>query len=93
MAETIQHIFATRKTIRPLWNALIDLYMRNASKCYKIVSFHVCNVIVGFYTLNGENRILNFVTLYTKQYIQSNVYIFKFKTKKDANILGCFYTI
>lgn len=38
-------------------------------KCNKNVSFDVCNVLFGVYPLVWENRILNFVILYTKQYI------------------------
>lgn len=38
-------------------------------KCYKNVSFDVCNVYFGVYPLNGENRTLNFVILYIKQLI------------------------
>lgn len=54
------------RKIQPLWNALSILIYE---KCNKHVSFDVCNVLFGVYPLVWENRILNFVILYTKQYI------------------------
>lgn len=52
------------------WNALSILINE---KCYKNLSFDVCNVLFCVNPLNGENRILNFEILYTcaKQYIFS----------------------
>lgn len=80
MPETIQHVFANCKKIQPLWNALSILIYE---KCYKNVSFDVCNVLFGVYPLDWENRILNFVILYTKQYIFSCL-----KQNKTPNFFG-----
>ena len=38
-------------------------------KCSKRVDFYICNIIFGEYPLDGENKALNCIILFTKQYI------------------------
>ena len=65
-SETIQHVFVKCKKILPLWNALSA---RLYEKCSKRVEFYICNIIFGEYPLDGENKALNCIILFTKQYI------------------------
>lgn len=52
MSETIQHIFALRKEIQPLWNALC-LYVTNATKML-VLMFVICNLV--FIPLMGRTE-------------------------------------
>ena len=65
-SETLQHVFVKCKKILPLWNALSA---RLYEKCSKRVEFYICNIIFGEYPLDGENKALNCIILFTKQYI------------------------
>ena len=52
----------------PLWNNLSMLtciYRKTAKR----IGFNVCNTILGETPLSNENRIVNCLILYTKQYI------------------------
>ena len=64
--ETIQHVLFISEKVMPLWNNLRMLIYR---KTAKRIGFKVCNTILGETPLSSENRIVNFLILYTKQYI------------------------
>ena len=65
-SETIQHVFANCKHIVPLWCKLSMHILQNTGK--RIV-FHVYNILFGETSFSKDNKIVNFIILYTKQYI------------------------
>ena len=69
--------------VMPLWNNLSMLIYR---KTAKRIGFNVCNTILGETHLSNENRIVNFLKLYTKQYIFTCV-----KQNKVPNFTGLMY--
>ena len=95
--ETIQPVFVNCKHILPLWSKLSMHILRNTVK--RIV-FHVYNILFGETSFCKDNKIVNFIILYTKQCIylclkQKNytlcvsLYIFwslKTRLKKYASI-------
>ena len=52
------------------------LSARLYEECSKSIGFNITNIIFGEYPLNMENKALNCIILYTKQYIY-----FPFETK------------
>ena len=71
MVETILHIFLQCDKVTPLWHELsLHIYRATTSR----VGFNASNIIFGELPLNRENRILNFIILYVKQYIFSCIY-------------------
>ena len=81
--ETIQHVFFICDKVMPLWN---NLSMHVYRKIAKRIGFNVCNIILGETPLSSGNRIVNFLILYTKQYIFTCL-----KQNKVPNFIGLMY--
>lgn len=64
--ETIQHVFFSCTNVLPLWN---DLSMSIYRKTTKRVGFNVINILFGENSLSVDNKPVNFIILYTKQFI------------------------
>jgi exonuclease III len=64
--ETLQHIFVSCSEVLTLWSALSLHIYRTTSKR---VGFNFRNIILGELPLSKDNRNINFIILYTKQYI------------------------
>lgn len=64
--ETIQHVFFSCTYVLPLWNNLSMCIYR---KTRKRVGFNITNILFGENTLNVDNKPVNFIILYTKQFI------------------------
>lgn len=69
--------------VMPLWN---NLSMHVYRKTAKRIGFNVCNIILGETPLSSGNRIVNFLILYTKQYIFTCL-----KQNKVPNFIGLMY--
>lgn len=64
--ETIQHVFMTCSEILPIWNNLsMYIYRKTSNR----VGFNVKNVLFGELSFCGYNKVVNFIILYSKQYI------------------------
>ena len=78
--ETIQHIFIDCEKIMSLWSSFsLHIYVKTKER----VGFNLQNVLFGDLPLTRRNKVLNFLILYTKQYIFSSL-----KQNKLPNIYG-----
>ncbi|XP_056019638.1 uncharacterized protein LOC125668194 [Ostrea edulis] len=66
--ETIQHVFIGCEKLSILWS---NLSMHIYKTTSKRIGFNVLNILLGELPLLKGNRIVNFLILYTKQYIFS----------------------
>lgn len=98
--ETIQHVFIKCLEILPLWNKLsMHIYCKTTNR----IGFNVNNVMFGEIPLNQGNKVVNFIILYTKQYIFNclkqkkiphlkgllqHIY-FKYKVERYISIKSC----
>jgi hypothetical protein len=65
-SETIEHVFVSCDKILTLWNQLsMHIYRKTKSR----IGFNVFNIIFGDCPLLDANKVINFIILYTKQYI------------------------
>lgn len=64
--ETIIHVFIACDKVQTLWS---DLSLHIYRKTSERVGFNVSNVILGDLPLSNNNRVINFIILYVKQYI------------------------
>lgn len=74
------HVFMKCLEILPLWNKLsMHIYCKTTNR----IGFNITDVIVGEIPLNWGDKVVNFIILYTKQYI------FNFlKQKKIPHLKG-----
>ena len=98
--ETIQHMFLYCPNILTLWSDLSLHIFRNTTKR---IGFNIINVILGEMPLSVHNKVVNFIILYTKQYIfycskqnkRPNInelvhyLFFKYKVEKFVTIKSC----
>lgn len=64
--ESIPHVFIKCLEILSLWNKLsMHIYCKTTNR----IGFNITNVIVGEIPLNQGNKVVNFIILYSKQYI------------------------
>ena len=78
--ETIIHMFFICEKVLHVWN---DLSIRIYNTTSKRTGFNIRNVISGELPFVQDNYVVNFIILYTKQYI------FRcFKSEKQPNVLG-----
>lgn len=79
-SETIEHIFFSCTKVISLWNRLsIEIYNATAER----VGFNITNVIFGELPFQNSNAVVNFLIIFTKQYI-----FYCVKNKKCPNIKG-----
>lgn len=64
--ETIQHVFFSCTNVLPLWN---NLSMSIYRKTTKRIGFNVINIVFGEKSISVDNKPVNFIMLYTKQFI------------------------
>lgn len=62
---TIIHVFISCDKVQTLWS---DLSLHIYRKTSERVSFNVSNIILGELPLSNNNRIINFIILYVRQY-------------------------
>ena len=78
--ETIQHVFIDCEKVLSLWsNFSLHIYIKTKER----IGFNLQNVLFGVFPLTKKNKVINFLILYTKQYIFSTL-----KQNKLPNIYG-----
>lgn len=98
--ETIEHVFMTCSEILPIWNNLsMYIYRKTSNR----VGFNVNNVLFGELPFSGYNKVVNFIILYSKQFIFNcskqnkkpditgllHHLLFKYKVEKYIAIKSC----
>lgn len=64
--ETIIHVFISCDKVQTFWS---DLSLHIYRKTTERVGFNVLNIILGELPLSNNNRVINFIILYVKEYI------------------------
>lgn len=64
--ETIQHVFVSCEKISTIWS---NLSMHTYQYTSIRIGFNVINILLGELPLSKDNKVVNFIILYTKQYL------------------------
>ena len=78
--ETMIHVFTSCVITRTLWN---DLSLHIFLKTSERVGFNVSNIILGEIPLSINNKAINFIILYAKQFI-----FICLMQSKEPNLIG-----
>lgn len=64
--ETIQRVFVSCEKISTIWSNLsMHIYQYTSIR----ISFNVINILLGELPLSKDNKVVNFIILYAKQYL------------------------
>ena len=78
--ESLLHVFTSCDKTRILWSELsLHIYRKTSER----VGFNVANIILGEIPLSVDNKAMNFIILYVKQYI-----FICLMQNKEPNLVG-----